>query len=243
MSRSGTGSRSSRRADADPRKRVRPTKVRDDPVRPDPAFAGLYAALPEADDLWPWLDWCLEAEPPVLYAGIGAGRLAAPLSRAGIELVGVDAHPGMLEHVRARIPGIELHKSLLADLALGPRFDLVIGPSSILTVDENLAAAVRHLRPGGRIGMELMNPTWLASANHDGVRVTTGGTLEIDYRLPDGSTVVQVVENWSPGPAPEDALDRLRRFGLDMLWLGGRPDSTLNTSPTYYVLAGLPHSR
>ncbi|HYM97999.1 MAG TPA: hypothetical protein VET26_11915, partial [Candidatus Sulfotelmatobacter sp.] len=73
--------------------------VRDDPHDPDPRFADLYASLPEADDLWPWLDWCLDADQPVLYLGVGAGRLAAPLHRAGIELVGVDAHPGMLEHL------------------------------------------------------------------------------------------------------------------------------------------------
>ncbi|HKV88188.1 MAG TPA: class I SAM-dependent methyltransferase, partial [Candidatus Dormibacteraeota bacterium] len=225
MSRPGTGSRSSRRPDPRPA-RVRPTQVRDDPAHPDPAFADLYAALPEAHDLWPWLDWGLDAEPPVLYLGIGAGRLAAPLSRAGIELVGIDAHPRMLEHIRRRIPGIELHQTLIADMALGPRFDLgfdlIVGPSSILTSDENLAAAVRHLRPGGRIGMELMNPWWLESTSHDGVRLDAAGTLEVDYRLPDGSVVVQVVENWSPGPAPGDAKDRLERFGLDLLWLGGR---------------------
>ena len=233
MSRSGTASRSSRRPDA------RAGRVRDDPLHPDPAFADLYAALPEADDLWPWLDWCLEAKPPVLYLGIGAGRLAAPLSRAEIQVVGVDAHPRMLEYVRARIPGIELHQALIADLALESRFDLVIGPSSILTSDANLAAAARHLSPGGRVGMELMNPALVQSSSHHGVHLDPGGTLEVDYRLPDGSTVVQVVEDWRPGPAPEDAQTRLITLGLDLLWIGGRPESNLKTSPTYYVLAGV----
>jgi hypothetical protein len=63
--------------------------------------------------------------------------------------------------------------------------------------------------------------------------------LEVDYRLPDGSVVVQVVENWRPGPTPEDTRDRLQGFGLELLWIGGRPGTTLERSPTFYVLAGL----
>ena len=214
-------------------------RVRDDPLHPDPGFADLYAALPEAEDLWPWLDWCLEASGPVLYLGIGTGRLAAPLFRAGVRIIGVDAHPGMLSHLRRRVPGIEVHQALIADLRLRRRFDLVIGPSSILTADENLAAAVRHLRPGGRVGMELMDPRWVRGRARKGVRVR-GALMEVDYRLPDGSVVVQVVEGWRPGPAPEQARRRVGRFGLELLWLGGRPDSTLDDSPTYYLLSGFP---
>jgi trans-aconitate methyltransferase len=155
-----------------------------------------------------------------------------PLQRAGIELVGVDAHPGMLEHLKRRAPDIETHQALIEDLALGVEFDLVIGPSSVLTDDANLAAAVRHVKPGGRVGIELMDPHWLATGNYKGVRFK-GSTMEVDYHLPDGSVVVQVVDDWQPGPAPEDARKRLRRFGLDLLWIGG-------DSPTYYVLGGRP---
>jgi hypothetical protein len=143
----------------------------------------------------------------------------------------------MLAHLRRRIAGVEVHESLIETLRLRRRFGLVIGPSSILSSDANLAAAARHLRRGGRIGMELMNPMWVQSARHPGVRVK-GSSLEVDYRLPDGSTVVQVVEGWRPGPAPTGARRRLRRFGLELLWIGGRPGMTLERSPAYYVLAG-----
>lgn len=216
-------------------------RVRDDPLNPDPAFADLYAALPEPDDLWPWLEWCRAADPPVLYLGIGAGRMGAPLHRAGVDLVGVDAHPGMLAHLRRRIPGIKAHHALIETLDLGRRFDLVIGPSGILASDVNLVAAVRHIRPVGRVGMELMNPHWLVGSAHRGVRlkpVPDGSTvLEVDYRLPDGSTVVQVVEGWRPAPGPEDVDERLGRFGLKLLWMGGTPGLRLEDSPTYYVIA------
>jgi len=211
-------------------------RVRDDPLHPDPGFAELYAALPDAVDLYPWLDWCHAAKPPVLYLGIGTGRIAVPLHRAGIELVGVDAHPGMLSRLRARDPAIETHQSLIAGLELDQKFDLVIGPSSILTEDENLASAVRHLKRKGRIGMELMNPHWLASDRHEGVRIN-GRRMEVDYRLPDGTVVVQVVddlvERW-----PEATEERLDRFGLSLVWMGSREDELIE-SPTYFVLAEL----
>lgn len=216
------------------------TRVRDDPLHPDPGFADLYAALPDAEDLFPWLEWCRAARPPVLYLGIGSGRIAVPLHRAGIDVVGVDAHPGMLARLRERAPDIPTHQSLLADLDLGQRFDLIIGPSSILIDDGNLAAAARHLAPGGRVGMELMNPHWLEAGRHRGVRLLRRSdgstTMEVDYRLPDGSVVVQVVNDMQVGPAPEDAEARLDRFGLSLVWMGSREDD-LTASPTYFVLA------
>jgi len=180
----------------------------------------------------------------VLYLGIGAGRLAVPLLLAGIDLVGVDAHPGMLAHLQRRAPQINARQALIEDVELGREFDLVIGPSSILSSDANLAAAARHVWPGGRVGMELMNPHWLSRTPHAGVRLRTESdgttTMEIDYRLPDGSTAVQAVEDWRPGPAPEATAERLRPFGLELLWIGPRPEAALAVSPTYYVLAGRP---
>ncbi len=211
-------------------------RVRDDPFHPDPGFADLYGALPYVEDPFSWLDWCRAASPPVLYLGIGAGRIAVPLQRAGIQLVGVDAHPGMLAHLHQRAPEIPTHQSLIADLELKQRFDLVIGPSSILMDDDNMAAATRHLQPRGRVGMELMNPHWLASDRHDGVRMNAT-QMEVDYRLPDGSVVVQVVddliERW-----PEATDERLDRFGLRLVWMGSREDELME-SPTYFVLAAL----
>src|SRR5437763_646770 len=158
----------------------------DDPRHPDPGFAEAYSALPDATDLEPWLSWCRDAEPPVLYLGIGAGRLAVPLAAAGVELVGVDAHPGMLELVARRSPRIELHESLIAELDLGRRFDLVIGPSSVLGTRANLRAAARHARAAGRVGFELMNPHWFLSGQTPGVRVLErrGDRVRMDVDYP-----------------------------------------------------------
>src|ERR1700730_6151397 len=70
--------------------------VHDDPSNPDAGFAELYAQLPDATELWPWLELAQGATPPVLYLGIGSGRLAAPLSAAGIEGIVVASPPRMV---------------------------------------------------------------------------------------------------------------------------------------------------
>ncbi|HEY8642602.1 MAG TPA: class I SAM-dependent methyltransferase [Candidatus Dormibacteraeota bacterium] len=205
----------------------------DDPRAPDPAFAAAYAALPDATSLDPWLSWCREAVGPVLYLGIGAGRLAAPLRAAGVELVGVDAHPGMLDIVSRRIPGIELHRSLIADLDLGRRFDLVIGPSSVLGTRANLRAAARHTRTGGRVGFELMNPHWLLSGKTPDVRLLErrGDRVRMEVDYPGGYLQeVRARLRW-----PERVEDLLRGAGLRLLRLDGGP--SLAASPTYTVRA------
>jgi hypothetical protein len=213
--------------------------VRDDPANPDAGFAELYAQLPDATDLWPWLELAQGAIPPVLYLGIGSGRIAVPLSAAGIELIGVDSHPGMLERLRGRLPQTELIQSRIEDLGLGRRFDLVIAPSNILFLVERLRRAADHLADAGAIAFELANPHWLRSGGGDGVRVQAfdgnGARLEVDYRLPDGRTVTQHAEVaivW-----PEEMENWLSAAGLRLQRMFGRPEAELLDSPSFYIVA------
>ena len=212
--------------------------VRDDPSNPDAGFAELYAQLPDETDLWPWLELAQGATPPVLYLGVGTGRVAVPLSAAGIELVGVDSHPGMLERLRERLPRTELIQSRIEDLKLGRRFDLVIAPSNILYLVERLRRAADHLADGGTLGFELANPHWLRAGGGDGVRVRAfdgnGARLEVDYRLPNGRTITQHAEVaivW-----PEEVDNWLTSAGLRLQRMFGRPDADLRDSPSFYVV-------
>jgi len=215
------------------------TSVRDDPSLPDAGFAELYAQLPDATDLWPWLELSRDATPPVLYLGIGSGRIAVPLSTAGIELIGVDSHPGMLERLRRRLPQIELIASRIEDLGLGRRFDLIIAPSNILYLVERLRRAADHLADVGALAFELANPHWLRAGGGDGVRVRAfdgnGARLEVDYRLADGRTITQHAEVaivW-----PEEIENWLTSAGLRLQRMFGRPDADLLDSPSFYVVA------
>ncbi len=157
--------------------------VRDDPAAPDPGFAELYAALPEAGDLEPWLGFCAPLGTRTLYLGIGTGRLGVPLFRAGVPLVGVDSHPGMLARLQLREPRIETHRARIENLRLPERFQRVIAPSNILCTRALLRGAARHLAPGGRLAFELLNPHWLESGAHAGVRVRHRRESEVDLEI------------------------------------------------------------
>ena len=208
--------------------------VRDDAENPDPGFAELYASLPDAADLEPWLGWCRSAGGAVLYLGIGAGRLIVPLSAAGVEVVGVDAHPGMLERLRGRLPRAELVLARIEELDLGRCFQLVMGPSSILADSARLAVAARH--SSRWVAMEIMNPHWLLAAEHPTVRVLNAthdhASIEVDY--PGGWTQSAAgVLRW-----PEDAESFVAEAGLELEVMRSRdPEAGLSESPTYFVLA------
>jgi hypothetical protein len=207
--------------------------ARDDPDHPDPLLVELYSSLPDADQLEPWLDWCRGAA-EVLYLGIGTGRLAVPISRTGVRLVGVDAHPGMLAHLHRRLPQVELIRARVEDLDLGRRFDFVMAPSHLLASNQRLQAAARHCR--GRLGFQLLNPHWLTGPDHTGVQVQElshdRARLEVSY--PGGWTHPATVDLvW-----PEEVEAFLDAAGLRLLLLRGEdPDAGLEQSPTYYVLA------
>jgi len=215
--------------------------VRDDPSNPDEGFAELYAQLPDATDLWPWLELAQAAMPPVLYLGVGTGRLAVPLHAAGIDLVGVDSHPGMLERLRRRLPEMELIQSRIEALDLGRQYQLVLVPSNILYLVERLRSAAKHVGPDGSLAFELTNPHWLRAGASGGVRVQSfdgnGARFEVDYKLSDGRTVTQEAEIalvW-----PEEIESWLATgAGLKLRRMFGRPGAELLASPSFYVVAG-----
>lgn len=213
--------------------------VRDDPEHPDEGFAELYGQLPDVIDPEPWLGWAREATPPVLYLGIGTGRIAVPLVAAGIQLVGVDSHPGMLRRIRERLPRLELIQSRIEDLDLDRRFGLVMVPSSILETTPRLQRAALHVAAGGRLAFELMNPHWLRGTDHPRVRVRQFSAarvhIEVDYQLPDGS--VRTQEARFPLVWPEDVEPWLKTAGLRLERMFGAADGDLSTSATFFVVA------
>lgn len=91
----------------------------------------------------------------VLDAGCGTGRLAIELARRGLDVVGVDADPDMIERAWRRDPDLGWVIADLAQLDLGRTFDAVVLAGNVLPFVEpdDRAAAVRccaeHLAPGG----------------------------------------------------------------------------------------------
>lgn len=93
----------------------------------------------------------------VLDAGCGTGRVAIELGRRGIDVVGVDVDPVMLDSARRKAPALEWVESDLADLDLQRRFDVVLMAGNVMmfvhpgarrAVVQHLAA---HVEAGGRL--------------------------------------------------------------------------------------------
>jgi SAM-dependent methyltransferase len=110
---------------------------------------------------------------PILDVGCGTGRVAAPLAIDGHEVVGVDSSAPMLRLAERRRETMEARAAArlsfqLADMTtldLGRAFPLVITPSRVfqfaLTSDaqrQALTALRRHLRPDGRLVLDLFDP-------------------------------------------------------------------------------------
>ncbi len=127
----------------------------------------------------------------VLDAGCGTGRVAIELARRGVDVVGVDLDPVMLDTARRKGPDIEWICGDLADAAVtdgeGQRraFDAVVMAGNVMiflapgTEAAVLANMARHLGPGGRIvaGFQLDRPG-PAVAAYDRMAAEAGLTLE-----------------------------------------------------------------
>jgi SAM-dependent methyltransferase len=105
----------------------------------------------------------------VLDAGCGTGRMAIELARSGIDVVGVDVDPSMLDVARRKAPHLEWVLEDLATLHLvdrqgrNRRFDAAVLAGNVMlfvrrgTEAAIVAALATHLQPGGVLvaGFEL----------------------------------------------------------------------------------------
>ncbi len=103
----------------------------------------------------------------VLELAIGTGRVALPLSKAGVEVHGIDISEDMLAQLRAK-PGSESVTVTVGDIAttrVPGTFSLVYlvynTIANLLTQDEQVQCfrnVAAHLAPGGRFVIELGVP-------------------------------------------------------------------------------------
>ena len=116
-----------------------------------------------------YVDEAVRSGGPVLELGVGTGRIAVPVARAGVRVVGVDSSEGMLAVAReqAELAGVELDLRLgdLRDPPVEEEFALVVIPFRTLlhmkTDDDRRAAlaAVRARLPeGGRFVFDVFTP-------------------------------------------------------------------------------------
>jgi SAM-dependent methyltransferase len=129
-----------------------------------------WAAGDEDADVFFYTEMARRIAAPVLELGVGTGRVAVPLARAGCPVYGVDTSAAMLDVARAKaadagVP-LRLAQADLCGYAFDVRFGLIYCALDsflhLLTQDRQIAAlrlACVHLAPGGRIVLDLPSLT------------------------------------------------------------------------------------
>jgi SAM-dependent methyltransferase len=123
-----------------------------------------------------WRTVARGARGPVLELGCGTGRIAAPLGRAGVRLVGLDRSEAMLARARRRLARTRLDGRvglIRGDIRHLPfsrsSFSTVIAPYGVLQsllrerdLAATLASVHQVLESGGTFGLELVAdlPAW-----------------------------------------------------------------------------------
>ena len=89
--------------------------------------------------------------------GAGTGRVAIELAKAGHDVTALDLDPELLEVLRERANGLNIHTVAAdaADFTLDRQYDLIVVPMQTIqlldTRDGFFASARRALKPGGRV--------------------------------------------------------------------------------------------
>lgn len=140
---------------------------------------------------------------PVLEVGCGTGRILIPTARAGVDIVGLDLSPHMLQVCRKRLVNepeavqrrVRLIQADMRTFNLAETFNLVTIPfrpfQHLTTVEGQLSclAAIRkHLTDDGRFILDIFNP-WLEALVADNVGQEFGD--EPEFTAPDGRRVIR----------------------------------------------------
>lgn len=139
------------------------------------------------------VEWLLDrdgfADPVLLDAGCGTGRVAIELADRGYDVVGVDLDEAMLAEARSKAPDLTWMVGDLLDVDLGRSFDLVVMPGNVMifvapgTEAAVLANLARQIRSGGLVVAGFQ---------------TGGGRLTVDeYDAHCRAAGLEPVDRWS----------------------------------------------
>ncbi|HAN36452.1 MAG: methyltransferase domain-containing protein [Ilumatobacteraceae bacterium] len=164
---------------------------------------------------------------PVADVGCGPGRVAALLAAQGLDVIGVDASPGMLAVARRTHPGIRFELGLLTDLPVpdGSLAGAVCWYSIIHTPAEHL----------GTVGAELLRA--LAPGAHLLVAFQAGNGERVHRSEVHGRPVSLT----SYRHAPDEVAGCLAGAGLQVLARAVREaESAHESTPQAFILARSP---
>ena len=141
-------------------------------------MAGLYDLFPFEADLPLYRELAAVQGGRVLELACGSGRVLVPLVQARNRVVGLDASPHMLALARQKLEAAgpdaaaraRLVQGDMREFQLDETFDCaVVAVKSLAYLTQRadqqrvLAGIARHLRPGGLLALDLLNPdpAWL----------------------------------------------------------------------------------
>jgi SAM-dependent methyltransferase len=139
----------------------------------------------------------------VLEVGCGTGRILIPTARAGVTITGFDLSVHMLDVCRQKLAQepvavrerVNLVQGDMRSFDLGRTYRLITLPfrpfQHLVTVEDQLSCLQTlhsHLEPGGRLVLDLFNPS-LTSLTQDNVGEELEG--EEPFATPDGRHVVR----------------------------------------------------
>jgi SAM-dependent methyltransferase len=183
----------------------------------------------------------METGGPILEVGCGTGRVAAALAGDGHEVVGVDLSGPMLRRAEQRravlsadvAARLSFHRADMRTLDLGRDFALIVTPARVFQFmltsaaqREALAALRSHLRPNGRLVLDLFDPRLdlvipsaaVTMRGGELIHPTTGNrvTWEIGGQRPDPARQL-IVEDWTFSEI--DASGEMLRTATEQLTL------------------------
>jgi SAM-dependent methyltransferase len=129
-----------------------------------------------------YVEQALASGGPVVELAVGTGRIAVPVAKAGVRVIGVDESPEMLAGARAYSEGegvaelVDLRKGDLREPPVTERVPLVIVPfRSLLHMPDEpeklraLSAAASLLEPGGTLVFDVFAPSAEDIEETDGI--------------------------------------------------------------------------
>ncbi len=175
----------------------------DDEYGPTAEFYDHVVPYAEREDVAFFVQAAQASGGPVLEIGCGTGRILLPTARAGIAITGLDLSAHMLAVCRERLQGepepvqsrVTLVQGDMRSFELTQTFQLVTLPfrpfQHLIAIEDQLACLAnihRHLAPGGRLILDLFNPS-LIFLTSDTLGQEVGE--EPEFSMPDGRRVIR----------------------------------------------------
>ncbi|HEX3408281.1 MAG TPA: class I SAM-dependent methyltransferase, partial [Caulobacteraceae bacterium] len=187
-------------------------------------------------DIQYYLEQLRPLDGPILEAACGSGRLLIPMLEAGLPVEGFDHSESMLAQclraADARGLNASLRRMRFQEFAYDHPFEAIVCPVGAFTLIDDFAEALAvlrrfhdHLRPGGRLFVDLMPLAYLTNPTSHHVRswttlageqlTITASRLELDL-LRQRKVTLDRYDRWRGGKLIESEVEMLatRLWGL-----------------------------